>query len=329
MKRQVQDTNAYRLIDLTRQRNHDLKAGETWSPVDGVRLTLPLGEDRILLEILDDALEGDVVADGHPVFDISTLGPMAELKIGDSEYVVLESLAAYVRRDIDNDTRRSSVTMVAQSPVDTQVPAKQTLAETTIQKEKKTASRPRRKLALFAICAVFASASLAATFLSQEGPNQLQTVETPSLQTMSNEKDLIAVEKKQNAEPAVKAALPPVSTDEIAESPHAQADKSTPIIKETTPKENTSAKDAALLSPAPKPQSGSQRKKATSPAVTPKLNPVDEKSFREALESYRLEAGFDPENAMKNLQSLSEKIPHGTSLRNDIDQAIQEVRNRL
>lgn len=138
------------------------------------------------------------------------------------------------------------------------------------------------------------------------------------------------------AAPAETTETAAVATNEMLASAPAKAQETYAEVSETATQ--TVAPPPALPAPerpeyqptAAKPdkqRSAKPAKTSSASKEASRLNPQEEQAVREKIESYQLEAGFDPEGAVKKLKVLREGLPPKVKVRADIDKAIRAITN--
>ncbi len=312
-----------RLLSLSQDgESRAVAVGERHELAEGISLTVrnERGDAIIEREGKDDEAFAVSVNGGPSVLEIAHVKPLDVIDVAGKTHVVLPPFGVFVRRDAGRQEKEDRLATHFAAELARALPghvppsaggkpnylrlATLALAGGVIgiftMLYVKGKDHPRGKIP-YVSAAISGEANAATTppIPEPDGAPAQATVRAP---------DPVPVPTPP-AEPVTESASVPEA--EVVAAPVAAPDPAKASIPQPKPK----AKPDKPQAPAPV--------KVSSDTPPPAL--VNEGALRKDYESYRLEAGFDPEGAATKMKRLKARVPAGTKLAKDVEKALKDL----
>lgn len=266
----------------------ELAVGRAKSLAEGVTLTLADQAGNAMVEIVDGKRgSAQVTVDGAEVFEIAHCKPGQKIEVGGEAFVVLAPFGIFVqaRKREAEDT-----------PAPTPMPVR------TAVRARKAPPKAKKSPLLLVVAAMVCVAGVGLAMM----PGAEEPAPEPAKRVVV-------------AKPAPKRKLvqaPPPAPVPVA-------------IPEPTPEPVVVKVETPAPAPVPTPDKRPKAPKVKTaaapekPAAQTSLPPEREAAVRKQIESYQLEAGFDPDAAAMKLRKLKAELPADAAIRGEVDNALK------
>lgn len=309
-----------------------IDAGECVCLAPGTSLTLADSAGNAIIEVKSERRESQVTVDGNLVLEIAHCRPNQLIAITASSFshsfVLLQPFGIYIQTDADS-TNLARLTALLGDALHHYLPPTENPESEILSLRQKIS---RQSLLWLGLMAGLATA-MSAAFLNRHGTSDvagpaIETTQALGLQTdAETPKQLQASEpNRENLYPLASNLASPAKRDSNiqrrgASLQHAPSTSTAP----TSPVADSTRTTAAASTGKRSNNKGATKKKVPAEASNNPLTPRQEAEIRDKLESYQLEAGFDPEGAARKLKQLRAELPHHAPIQKEIDRTLKSL----
>jgi len=149
----------------------------------------------------------------------------------------------------------------------------------------------------------------------------------PGAEEPGTEPGKTAVAKPAPKKKVAQAPTPKAPAPELAQTPEPEVAKPEPQVAKVEAPAPAPSKPSQVATPTPDKRPKAPKVKTAAatekPAASKSLPPEREAAVRKQIESYQLEAGFDPDAAAAKLRKLKAELPADAAIRGEVDKALK------